>query len=269
VPMRPATFDRLRDIVYEASGISLSPSKRALLTARTGKRMRALGLTDADDYLKHLEGDGSGQELMWFLDAVSTNVTGFFREPSHFQVVRTAVKDWLDEGHLRLRMWSTACSSGEEPFSLAMTVLEAAEAREVDVRILATDISTGALETARNGVYSEERVQAIPPALRQRYVAKDATGERLSWLVAEEIRRMVVLRRLNLAEPPYPIAGPLDVVFCRNVMIYFDKPVREALLAEIHRVLRPGGLLFVGHAESLSARSGLFTMLRPSVFRRD
>jgi chemotaxis protein methyltransferase CheR len=267
--MRPATFDRLRGIVYEASGISLSPSKRALLTARTGKRMRALGLTDADAYLKHLEADESGQELMWFLDAVSTNVTGFFREPSHFQVVQTALEDWFGHGHLRLRMWSTACSSGEEPYSLAMTVLEAAAAREIDVRILATDISTRALDTARHGVYPADRVEAIPPALRQRYVRQTAPGPQPSWLVAEDLRRMIAFRRLNLAEPPYAITGPLDIVFCRNVMIYFDKPVREALLSEIHRVLRPGGLLFVGHAESLSARSRSFTMLRPSVFRKD
>ena len=267
--MRQATFDKLRDIVYDASGISLSPAKLALLTARTGKRMRVLGLTDHDDYLKRLEDDESGAELVCLLDVVSTNVTSFFREPSHFDVARLAVQDWLAEGRLRLRFWSAACSSGEEPYSLAMTVLDTIGNHGVDVRILGTDISTRALTVANEGRYSESRTETIPEDLRERYATR--TGDRgdRAWSMGDQVREMCVFRRLNLSTPPYPISGPLDMIFCRNVMIYFDKRVRQAVLDEMHRVLRPGGLLIVGHAESLAARAPGFRLVRPSVFRRD
>lgn len=263
--MDQKTFSRLRDIVYEESGISLSPAKRALLMARTAKRVRALGLTGYDDYLCSLEDDESGAELVEFLDAVSTNVTSFFREPEHFDVVRSFVDESLGRGRTRLRMWSAGCASGEEPYSLAMTVLDAAGERPLDARILATDINTHTLETARRGEYSDGKARSIPIKLRHRYLKRRGSRDDRTWVVGEELRRVVLLRRMNLSRPPFPMTGPLDVVFCRNTMIYFDQQVRRQLLGEFHRLLRPGGLLIVGHAESLASRSGLFSLRSPSV----
>jgi chemotaxis protein methyltransferase CheR len=267
--MDQRTFRRLRDIVHEESGIALSPAKRALLMARTGKRMRALGLSDYDDYLRTLEADDSGAELREFLDAVSTNVTSFFREPEHFEIVRAYVDESLESGRTRLRAWSAGCASGEEPYSLAMTFLAAAADRTLDARILATDINTHTLAVARRGEYSEQKAQAVPPQLRHAYLERRGPREDRTWVAGDALRRLVVFRRLNLARPPYPVAGPLDLVFCRNVMIYFDQAVRQQLLGEFHRVLRKGGLLVVGHAESLAARSPLFTLRSPSVLVRD
>jgi len=264
--VRQATFDKLARVVYETSGISLSPSKRALLEARTAKRMRALGVSDHEAYLEILEMHDR-HELAQFIDAVSTNVTGFFREPSHFDIVRQIVGQTLAEGRHRLRLWSAACASGEEPYSLAMAVLESSLGCQLDARILATDICTEALDRARRGVYTADRIEAIPAGLRRHAERIGRRQERL-YRMREPVRDMVAFRRINLSTPPFPISGPLDVVFCRNVMIYFDQRVRSALLAEIHRVLRPGGWLFVGHAESLTARSDLFSLVQPSVFRR-
>jgi chemotaxis protein methyltransferase CheR len=266
--LKRATFMRLRDIVYDSSGITLPDSKRALLTARTGKRMRALGIRDHELYLEILEADQSGEELLRFLDVVSTNVTGFFREPSHFDVVGDAVRRRLDQDQPRLRLWSAACSTGEEPYSLAMTALEATAGRAVDVRILATDISTRALEVARRGVYPLDKARCIPPMLRQHYGARTGDRREPSWTIADEARRLVTFHRMNLSRPPFPMKGPFDVILCCNVMIYFDQRVREALLTEMHRLLHPDGLLVVGHAESLCAHPDLFSLVQPSIFRR-
>jgi chemotaxis protein methyltransferase CheR len=263
--MDQQTFGRLRDIVYAESGISLSPAKRALLMARTAKRIRALGLTSYDDYLRSLEEDESGAELVEFLDAVSTNVTSFFREPEHFDVVRSFVGESLGRGRTRLRVWSAGCASGEEPYSLAMTILDAAGDQALDARILATDINTHTLETARRGEYSDGKVRSIPVQFRHRYLERRGGRDDRTWVVGEDLRRLVLFRRLNLSRPPFPMTGPLDVVVCRNTMIYFDHEVRRQLLGEFHRLLRPGGLLIVGHAESLASRSGLFSLRSPSI----
>jgi chemotaxis protein methyltransferase CheR len=263
--MDQKTFGRLRDIVYEESGISLSPAKRALLMARTAKRVRALGLAGYDDYLRTLEDDESGAELVEFLDAVSTNVTSFFREPEHFAVVSSFINESVAHGRTRVRAWSAGCSTGEEPYSLAMTIIDAAGERSLDARVLATDINTHALETARRAEYSDGKVRSVPTQLRHRFMERRGGRDDRTWVAGDDLRRMVLFRRLNLARPPFPLAGPLDIVFCRNTMIYFDQQVRRRLLLEFNRLLRPGGLLIVGHAESLASRSGLFTLRSPSV----
>ena len=263
--MDQRTFSRLRDIVYEESGIALSPAKRALLMARTAKRVRALGLPGYDAYLRALEADRSGVELVQFLDAVSTNVTSFFREPEHFDIVRACVGESIGSGRSRFRAWSAGCASGEEPYSLAMTILDAAGGHPLDARILATDINTETLETAHRGEYGDDKVQAIPSQFRHRFMERNGSRGERTWVVGDEVRHVVLFRRLNLSRPPFPMTGPLDLVFCRNVMIYFDQRARRRLLCEFHRVLRSGGLLIVGHAESLASRSGLFTLRSPSI----
>lgn len=267
--MNEATFKRLREIVYETSGISLSPAKRALLMARTGKRMRALGITDFDDYLEVLESEDTGRELVEFLDAVSTNVTSFFREPSHFDVVREVARSWAGGGTKSVRLWSAGCSTGEEAYSLAMTVFDVVGGGTLDVRILATDICTDALRAGARGVYSRKHCASIPPKLRKAYAEPTMGDDEVYYRIGKRLRDAVVFRRLNLKRTPYPLHGPLDMVFCRNVMIYFDQEMRELVLREFHRLLRRGGLLFVGHAESMAVRSELFSLLQPSVLVKD
>jgi chemotaxis protein methyltransferase CheR len=204
------------------------------------------------------------------VDAISTNVTGFFRERAHFEFLAKAMGRWLAAGQRRFRIWSAACSTGEEPYSIAITMLEAATRGRggADMRILATDISTRVLETSRQGTYQQERLDAVSPILRKRYFTPDEPQNPAHYTVKDVLSRMVVFRRLNLSAPPFPMRGPLDVIFCRNVMIYFDRRVRERLLEELRRLLRPGGYLMVGHAESLTGMTGGFQAVRPSTYTK-
>jgi chemotaxis protein methyltransferase CheR len=263
--MSPATFRRFRSLIYRLSGIALGESKEGLVRSRVSKRMRSLGLQDYDDYLEHLMADSSGEEIIHLLDVISTNVTSFFREESHFPMLSQAVRSWTSENRSRLRFWSAACSTGEEPYSMGMTALESLEGRPVDLKILATDLSTRALERARAGVYSLERTEGVPLDLRSRYFQRESKGAPAQ-RVRAALRTTVSFARLNLAEVPFPMSGPFDVVFCRNVMIYFDAEVRRRLLREIHRLLRPGGMLFVGHSESLTGMTTGFKALVASVY---
>jgi chemotaxis protein methyltransferase CheR len=267
--MDERVFDRFREIVYEQAGIALGPQKEALVQARVGKRMRALAITSFDDYLDVLEGDETGGELTLFLDAICTNVTHFFREPQHFEFVAREMVRWLEQGQRRFRFWSAACSTGEEPFSLAMTLLETARGYEgVDIRILATDLSTKVLDVCLDAVYSPERLRTVPDALRDRWFDRVTVSGRPAYRASAALRDMVVFRRLNLATPPFPMQGPLDVVLCRNAMIYFDNPVRLRLLQEIHRVLKHDGHLIVGNAESLTGIISGFKYVSPAVYAR-
>jgi len=262
------TFNEIRQLVYEQSGIALRPGKEAMVRARLAKRMRALGMEDHRAYLRHVRRDDSGEELTELLNAVATNVTTFFREKDHFEFLGQAMATWLGEGQKRFRFWSAACSSGEEPYSMAITLLEAAHMQPIDVRLLATDISTKVLQAAREGIYGPERMQSVPRSLRQRYFTRQGRGEDARWEVSERLREVVVLKHLNLTEAPLPMRGPMDAVFCRNVMIYFDTEGRTRLVNEIHRLLRPGGYLFLGHAESLTGLSTRLRLVRASVYEK-
>ncbi|MEW6439864.1 MAG: CheR family methyltransferase [bacterium] len=266
--MNQAALDRFRRIVYDRSGIVLGASKEALIRARLAKRMRALGIQDPKAYLRRLAGDGAGAELVALVDVVSTNVTSFFREEEHFSFLQQAVSKWAAGGQRRFRFWSAACSTGEEPLSMAMAVLEALGGRAGDLKILATDISTRVLEHCSRGVYEKAKLAAVPVPLRERYFESRAAAPETPCAVREELKRRVVFRWLNLSKTPFPMRGPFDAIFCRNVMIYFDKRVRRQLLAEIERLLKPGGYLMVGHAESLAAMGGPFRIVMPSVYRR-
>ncbi len=265
--MEKDVFDELRAIVYAKSGISLSENKTALVSSRLNKRLRLLGLDSYGDYLDYLKNDSEGGELVQFLDVISTNTTSFYREPVHFEILSELLEKWASEGQRRFRIWCAASSSGEEPYTIAMTAREALKAPGCDVKILATDISTRILAQAMEGVYDAEKAASIPEHLLRRYFskAKDADGD-ACWTANDSLREMISFRRLNLSTPPFPMKGPMDVVFCRNVMIYFDNPVRQRLIDEIARLLKPGGYLMVGHSESLTGiRSNLKTV-RPAVY---
>jgi chemotaxis protein methyltransferase CheR len=262
------TFDRFRQLVYAKSGIALGPGKEALVSTRINRRLRALGIDDYEAYLRRVTHDQTGEEITQLVDAISTNVTSFFRERAHFEFLAKAMTRWLADGQRRFRVWSAACSTGEEPYSIAITMLEAAKGTKAgtDIKVLATDISTRVLETCRQGIYRQERLDAVPPTQRSCYFTPDQPHSPARYSVKDVLSRMVVFRRLNLSAPPFPMHGPLDVIFCRNVMIYFDQEVRARLLQELRRLLRPGGYLMVGHAESLTGMTGDFRAVRPSTY---
>lgn len=262
-------FQRFCDIAYSKAGIKLRDGKEALVSSRVAKRLRALGLNDPGEYLQLLERDVSGDELVSFLDAISTNFTSFFREPSHFQRLQEFVDYRVKQGRKRIRIWCAAASSGEEPFTLAMTMAEAARDASLDWRILATDISTKILAIANAAVYEAPALKDVPRSLLSRYfIAADRKrSAEHQWQVCDALRERVVFKRLNLAKPPYPMPGPIDVVFCRNVMIYFDDPIRQGLVSEIDRLLSEDGLVCIGHSESLTGLQTKLTVIEPSVYQ--
>jgi len=266
--MDTATFERLRTIIYDSSGISLRETKEAMMSARIAKRMRALGIDTHEEYLHFLEHDASGDEITRFLDVISTNVTSFFRETHHFVFLRDLLKLRLNEGISKIRIWSAAVSTGEEALSIAMVAHDVFSPYPVDFKILATDISTQALGRAQLGVYEASHMENVPEQFRKRFFYPIRDCEVLRYRASDELIRRIVYRRLNLSRPPFPMSGQLDVVFCRNVMIYFDTEVRNRLVTEIYRLLVPGGYLFTGHAESLSSLKTEFACIRPTIYQK-
>ncbi len=264
--MEQKTFERFRSLIYEKSGISLGPQKVALVSARVGKRMRALGMNHYGEYLEYVTGDDSGTELVQLLDAISTNVTSFFREPQHFDFLSDSVARWHAQGQRRFRIWSAASSTGEEPYTIAMTLLETLGAGGLDARILATDISTRVLEACLRGRYLPSKLDPVPTQLRSRYFVREGSGQDGHYRVTDTLKELVTFRRLNLSTPPYPMQGPMDVIFCRNVMIYFDDSIRRRLVSEMYRLLKPGGYLMIGHSESLTSIQSRFRSVRPAVY---
>lgn len=269
--MRPSVFNALRHLAYQKSGISIRDNKEALMSARIAKRMRHHGFANERDYLEFLQQPQSEEELVEFLDAISTNFTSFFREADHFRLLEQEAERWTSERRGSVRVWCAASSTGEEPYTLAMTLEEALGRRGVEYRILATDISTRALRAASAGVYEQSRVAPVPGELLRKYfVTVPVTrGSEPTYRVKDDLRSRVLFKRLNLALPPFPMRGDLDAVFCRNVMIYFDTAVRQRLISEIERLLRPGGLLVVAHSETLSGVNHRLRTLRPSVYRKE
>jgi chemotaxis protein methyltransferase CheR len=256
-------LNRIRAFVYEKSGIKLDNSKESLIRARIGKRMRILGITSHEEYIKQVIDNDDEEEVTHLLDAISTNVTSFFRGIDHFHFLKSIVSEWTASGQNKLRVWSSACSSGEEPYSIAMTVL-GASGSSLDVKILATDISTRVLDKAQIGTYESEKIEQIPKELRGKYLEK-VNGTN-SYKIKPILRNMIVFKRINLSDIPFPMQGPMDVVFCRNVMIYFDHDTRKNLINEIYRLLKPSGYLFVGHAESLIGMADGFKVVKPSIY---
>ena len=267
-------FQKFSELVYQKCGINLHEGKKALLQARLNKRLRASGLSSYRDYYQYLTTRGDDQELREFLDCISTNLTYFFRESQHFGFLDEVflpelIEKKRREHSNRIRIWSAGCSTGEEPYSLAMCV--ASHLKEVgqwDFRILATDISTRVLDVATRGVYGPDKVEKVPPALRQRYFRRcDRNGANGDYEVSPLLKSIVTFRRLNLKEP-FPFKGPFDCVFCRNVMIYFDKPTQENLIRKMAGYLDHGGHLFVGHSESLMGLDHPLTYVRPAIYRK-
>lgn len=239
-------FQQVRRLLYGRTGISLSESKQQMVYSRLSRRLRALQLPSFGEYLAYLEGhDGEWQQ---FVNALTTNLTAFFRERHHFQTLAEVAARQV-RTHRPLRFWSAASSTGEEPYSMAMSLVEAL-GPDAPVRILASDIDTGVLETAERGIYPLERVEALALAQKKRFLLRGRGPNAGKVRVVEELRRLVEFRRINLLDDAWGVPGELDAIFCRNVMIYFDKPTQARLLERMVRLLRPGGLFFAGHSES-------------------
>ncbi len=263
--MGPEIYQAVRELVYRKAGINLGEGRQALVYARLGKRLRALEIETYPAYLEYLQNDATGEEIVHLLDVISTNHTFFFREPDHFEALTDHVKAMLHKGMRRLRIWCAAASTGEEPYTLSMVIQEACGSTPVDLRILATDISTQVLRQCKRGTYPAAKIEGIPPELLQRWW-DHSPDDPNHWSASAALRAPLNFARLNLMEDPYPMKGPFDIIFCRNVMIYFDGDGRRKLVREALRLLRPGGLFVVGHAESLSGMSTGFKSLRPSVY---
>ena len=259
-------FKKISDLVYRSSGINLKSGKESLVRARLMKRLRARGMPSVKDYLDYIDSEPGRHELALLIDVMTTNKTSFFREAEHFNYLRDEVLPEL-KGN-RLRFWSAACSSGEEPFTLAMWLKEhMPDIDSKDVLILATDISRRMLEKARQAVYPAATVQNLPTAQFKKYFI-NLNGQRSGgYRVVDDVRKMVRLAWLNLLET-WPMKGPFNVIFCRNVMIYFDRPTQQRLINRFWGLLEPGGYLFVGHSEGLSAVKHKFRYMRPATYRK-
>lgn len=261
-----AQFQRIRDIVSPICGIELYPGKEELVRSRLTRRLRVLGLDTFDAYIAHIERDTSGREVAIMIDALTTNKTAFFREVPHFDFLRDHTLPALRARGGAVRIWSAGCSSGEEPYSIAMLACEAyPEPARSGVRVLATDISRRMLDRARAAVYDAEAVRGVPGDLMARYVTMSGGAASRSYGVADAVRALVRIARLNLMDA-WPMRGPFDVIFCRNVMIYFDRSTQQRLVQRFWSLLAPGGHLFVGHAESLTGLSHEFSYVRPAVY---
>jgi chemotaxis protein methyltransferase CheR len=259
----------IRRLVYEKSGIMLHEGKGALVMARLQKRLRAGGFRSFRQYIRHVQGDETGDELTALIDAIATNHTSFFREPRHFGFLRDVVlPPLMARPDNTIHGWSAACATGEEPYTIAMTLFEqfgAETARRV--RLLASDLSTKALAAARAGVYKAQRMADVPREAARKYFENAPGMPPGSMRVSGQIRGVVEFQQLNLldAVPPRPI---YDFIFCRNAMIYFDRPAQQQVVQMLERQLAPGGYLFISHAESLNCVHHGLTWIAPAVYRR-
>lgn len=273
MPLSDKEFSRLKEFIYRECGIKITEAKRTMVEARLQKRLRGLGLTSFSRYCDYLFGPrGMEEELVHLINVITTNKTDFFRESAHFHyLVRKALPEVLRQssGRRTITVWSAGCSSGEEPYTLAMVLKEfVAERRGIDFLILATDISTKVLEKAKLAVYDEERIGPIPDELRKKYLLKSKDAVLKVYRVIPELRQRIRFRRLNFMDSDFGFRETMDVIFCRNVIIYFDKQTQERLLNRFCGYLSPDGYLFMGHSETLLGMDVPLVQVAPTVYRK-
>ena len=260
-------FRRIAQLMYEICGVTLPRGKETLVRSRLASRLRQLGLADYRSYLVYLEQDASGAELTAMVDMLTTNKTSFFRESAHFDLLVERVLPALAQRNRSIRIWSAGCSSGEEAYTIAMLLRDhVPQLDQMDARVLATDISTRVLARAQAAVYDADLLRDVPQNMRRRHFTV-VPGQPRDYRVNEATRKLVRVAQLNLMAE-WPMRGPFDVIFCRNVMIYFDKPTQERLVQRFWRLLAPGGHLLVGHSESLTALSHEFRYVQPAAYVR-
>ena len=261
-------FREISRLAKEEFGLDLRKGKEELVAARLGKKVREGAFPSIRNYYRHVLDDRTGEALIGLIDALATNHTSFYREPAHFEFLRsTALPGW--HGRPAVEVWSAACSTGEEPYSIAFTVLDALEAGSwrPQVRILATDISTKALTMGSRAIYPADRFEGCPPEWPRRYLLKGTGQWQGYYRVKPEIVKLIRFERLNLVRTRR-FDGSWPLIFCRNVMIYFDRPTQEDLVGKLSACLDPGGYLLVGHAESLTAIEHPLGYVKPAVYRK-
>lgn len=258
----PRDFARVRELIYRQAGISLSESKQEMVYSRLARRLRARNMNSFEEYLDALERGSDADEWQAFTNALTTNLTAFFREAHHFPILAAHLK----QAKAPLSIWCSAASTGEEPYTLAMTACEAFGSLNPPVSIVATDIDTNVLETAANGVYPIERVDKMPQDRLKRFFQR-GKGDRSGYVrVRSELRQLITFQPLNLLAPAWPVKGPFDAIFCRNVMIYFDKPTQAKILERFVPLMKPDALLFAGHSENFMYASQAFKLRGKTVY---
>lgn len=261
-----ADFERVRQLIYKHAGISLAPIKQDMVYSRLARRLRALGIASFDQYLAYLEEGTHENEWETFVNSLTTNLTSFFRESHHFEILQKQLVGLI---HRPIRIWCSAASTGEEPYTLAITACEAFNSLTPPVQIHASDIDTNVLKTAERGVYPIERVERLDPERLRKFFLK-GTGAQAGYVrIRPELQKLITYSRVNLLDAVWPsVKGPLDVLFCRNVMIYFDKPTQYQILKKFVPLLHPEGLLYAGHSESFLHAADLFRSLGRTVYER-
>jgi chemotaxis protein methyltransferase CheR len=266
-------FARLSELIYTQAGISLGTEKKTMVEVRLKRRLRSLNMPSYHDYCEFIfSRKGVQDELVFLIDVITTNKTDFFREPAHFDFLKRQALPELcarTAGVRPLMIWSAGCSSGEEPYTLAMVLSEYSGVQPgFRFSILATDISTAMLEKARLGVYTEECASPIPLALKQKYLLRSRGAESCRVRIVPELRRTIEFRRINFMDADYGVAEKADAIFCRNVLIYFDRPTQQAILRKLIAHLVPDGYLFVGHSETLHDMSLPVVPVAPALYRK-
>ena len=267
-------YELFRRLVYAQSGINLGEHKMQLVRARLGKRVRQGGFNSFRDYYRHVEQDPTGEELCRLLDAISTNTTHLFRESRHFALLGQITRRWAEDrmwrrDHSTLRIWSAACSSGEEPYSIAMTAHDALIPYPgLELKVLATDLSVRMLSRAKLGLYEAHRVGTVPPDFQKRYFQAVREDEQVMLQVVPELRQTITFSRFNLMSPTFPFRHGFDVIFCRNVMIYFDRSTQQTLVTKLIGQLHEGGYLMIGHSESLNNVEHPLQYVEPTVYQK-
>ena len=255
-------FDRVRDLIYKRAGISLADSKQEMVYSRLARRLRATGLNSFSDYLNTLEREPDSQEWEAFTNALTTNLTSFFREEHHFPILAEHVQKKKEP----IQIWCSASSTGEEPYSIAMTLCEAFGSMHPPAQIIATDIDTNVLNTAAKGVYNIDRIEKLSAERVKKFFLKGKGAQEGLVRVRQELRDMITFKQLNLLDHSWALKGPFDAIFCRNVMIYFDKPTQGAILKKFVPLIKPDGLLFAGHSENFLYVSDDFKLRGKTVY---
>jgi chemotaxis protein methyltransferase CheR len=264
--LSPADFERVREMIYRHAGISLNPSKRTMVYSRLSRRLRALGKPSFCSYLDDLNAARSdANEWQEFVNALTTNLTSFFREQHHFPVLSQHIQQCARHGPVKL--WCCAASTGEEPYTMAITAMDALKSRKPAVSLLATDIDTAVLDKARSGIYSDKVTEKLDAGLMQRHFLRGRGKEEGMVRVRPDLVAMIEFRQLNLLSARWPMDTKFDAIFCRNVMIYFDKPTQRLVLERLAARLKPGGLFFAGHSENFTQSRDLFELQGKTVYR--
>ncbi|MBX5141125.1 chemotaxis protein CheR [Rhizobium lentis] len=264
-------FDKLAQFIYDYSGIKMPPTKLTMLEGRLRRRLRATNHSTFDDYCDFLfNHDGLARETVYLIDVVTTNKTDFFREAKHFEYMQTvALPAIANSGVRTIRTWSSACSTGAEPYTMAMVLAEFAEGRrDVSYSVLATDLSTDVLQTARQGIYPEDLIAPVPRDLQRKYVLVAKQSGRKEVRINPKLRSRVGFARMNLMDDKYPVGDLMNVIFCRNVLIYFDKQTQAGVLSRLCDCLEKGGYLFIGHSESITGFDLPLKQVSNTVFQR-